>query len=208
MDVSWAVRSVRAAVFAVVCVLLATAGHTLATGSAPPLWVDAAGLLPVFAASAALAGRECALPGIAVTMLAVQGGLHLAFDAAGPADTPAHGAGMPLGTPMAPGMHMSMHLGGHAHAMTPHALGAHLAAALAASWCLRRGEAALWSLLRKAAAFAPALSSWWRGWRTAPLPSYAGPPRPRAHGRRPLRQALLRHALHRRGPPPGLPYPA
>lgn len=207
MGVSWTVRSVRAAVFAVVCVLLAAGGHTLATGSAPPLWVDAAAFLPVFAAGAALAGRECALPGIAFTMLVVQGGLHLAFGAAGSAyatDT-AGMTGMPMRmTGMPPGTYMT----GDARAMTSHALGAHLIAALAASWCLRRGEAALWSLLRKAAAaVVPALTAGWRGWRTAPLPSYARPPRPRAHCRRFLRQTLLRHAVYRRGPPLGSPYP-
>lgn len=193
MDVSWTVRSVRAAVFAVVCVLLAAGGHTLATGSVPPLWVQGAAFLPVFAASAVLAGRERSLGGIAVAMLVVQGGLHLAFDAAGPPGLPMPMAGMPQG----------MAMGDRSPAMTSHAVTAHLAAALVASWCLRCGEAALWSLLRKAVAFVPGLAAWWR---TAPLPVYAGPPRTRAHGRRPLRQVLLRHALSRRGPPPGSLY--
>ncbi len=190
VGVSWAVRSVRAAVFAVVCVLLAVGGHTLATGVVPPVWVDVAGFLPVFAGSAALAGRERSLLGIAVAMLTVQAGLHLAFDAAGP---PMHMPGMPQGVQMA----------SQPQAMTSHAIASHLAAALLASWCLRRGEAALWSLLRKAAAFVPGLAAWWR---TAPLPAYARPPRPYAHPRHHLRQALLRHALSRRGPPPGSPY--
>ncbi|WP_055495687.1 hypothetical protein [Streptomyces sp. TP-A0356] len=193
MDVSWAVRAVRAAVFAVVCVLLAAGGHTLATGAVPPVWADAAGFLPVFVVSTALAGRERSLPGIAVAMLLVQGGLHLAFDAAGPPDTPMRGPDMPA----------SMHMASQPHAMTPHAMAAHLAAALLASWCLRRGEAALWSLLRKAVAFVPGLAAWWR---PAPLPAYVGPPRPYAPRRRPRRQALLRHALSRRGPPRLAPY--
>ncbi|GAA3798490.1 hypothetical protein ACFQ0G_16275 [Streptomyces chiangmaiensis] len=192
MGVSWTVRSVRAAVFAVVCVLLAAGGHTLATGSVPPVGLEAAGFLPVFAVSVALAGRERSLLGIGIAMLVVQGGLHLAFDAAAPPVTPMHMPGMPHG----------MHMAAQPHAMTSHAVGAHLAAALAASWCLRRGEAALWSLLRKAAAFVPGLAAWWR---TVPLPAYGGTPLPYAH-RRPLRQALLRHALSRRGPPPGTPY--
>jgi hypothetical protein len=193
MDVSWTVRSVRAAVFAVVCVLLAAGGHTLAAGAAPPVWVDAAGFLPVFAGGALLAGRERSLPGIAVAMLLVQGGLHLAFDAAGPSAMPMRMPGMP------PGMHMAA----PPHAMTSHAVAAHLAAALLASWCLRSGEAALWSLLRKAAAFVPRLAV---RWRTAPLPSYTGPPRPHAHPRDLLREVLLRHALSRRGPPRTAPY--
>ncbi|MGW1159879.1 hypothetical protein ACWD5Q_26155 [Streptomyces sp. NPDC002513] len=193
VGVSWTVRCVRAAVFAVVCVLLAAGGHTLATGAVPAVWVDAAGFLPVFAGSALLAGRERSLPGIGLAMLLVQGGLHLAFDAAGPPDTAMRMPGMPHG----------MHMATQPHAMTSHAVAAHLAAALLAAWCLRRGEAALWSLLRKAVALVPRLVAWWR---TATLPAYAGLPRPYAHQRRPLRQALLRHALSRRGPPPAAPY--
>ncbi|OIJ94252.1 hypothetical protein [Streptomyces colonosanans] len=193
MGVSWAVRSLRAAVFAVVCVLLAASGHTLATGAVPPVWVEAAGFPPVFAAAAALAGRERSLPGIATAMLAVQGGLHLAFDAAGPPRTPMH----------MPGMSYGMRMDGPSHVMTSNALAAHLIAALLASWCLRCGEAALWSLLRRAVAFVPGLAAWWRA---APLPAYAGSPRQRTCGRRLVRQALLRHSLSRRGPPPSAPY--
>ncbi|POX51590.1 hypothetical protein C3488_11130 [Streptomyces sp. Ru72] len=193
MEVSWTVRSLRAAVFAVLCVLLAVGGHTLATGVVPPVWVDAAGFLPVFAAGAALAGRERSLPGIGLALLLVQGGLHLAFDAAGPVQMPMSMPGMAHGMPMA----------APPHAMTSHAIAAHLAAALLASWCLRRGEAALWSLLRKAAALVPRLAV---RWRTAPLPAYVRPPRPCARRRRLTGQALLRHAVHRRGPPPAAPY--
>ncbi|MFF3904811.1 hypothetical protein ACFYZJ_02165 [Streptomyces sp. NPDC001848] len=196
VDVSWAVRSLRAAVFAVVCVLLAVGGHTLATGAVPPVWVDAAGFLPVFAAGAVLAGRERSLSGITLAMLVVQGGLHLAFDAAGPARMPMDMPGMAHAMPGMPMAALS-------HAMTSHAVAAHLAAALLASWCLRRGEAALWTLLREAAAVVPRLAL---RWRTAPLPAYVRPPRPHAHRRRLPGQVLLRHALYRRGPPPAAPY--
>jgi len=196
MSASPMIRSVRAAVFAVVCVLLAAGGHALATGAAPPVWLDAAGFLPVFAAASALGGRERSLAGIGGAMLAVQGGLHLAFGAAGP-----HGA---MAAHM-PGMAHGMNMGHHPHALTSHAAAAHITAALLASWCLRRGEDALWSLLRKAAAFVPGLAAWWR---TAPLPAYADAPRPYALRPHPLRQVLLRHALSRRGPPTGSPYPA
>ena len=47
MRASPAVRSLRAAVFAALCVLLAAGGHTLATGTAPPVWTQAAGFVPV-----------------------------------------------------------------------------------------------------------------------------------------------------------------
>ncbi|MFJ3821705.1 hypothetical protein [Streptomyces nodosus] len=230
MGASWAVRSVRAAVFAVVCVLLAAAGHTLATGFAPPLWVQAGGFLAVFTVGTALAARERSQFGIGAAMLVVQGGLHLAFDATGPPDVPTppamhlpglstetHGAGLHaamhseglhaamhmMGTPMT-GMSMAamppgMPLAAPSHGMSAPAVVAHLAAALVASWCLRRGEAALWSLLRKAVAFVPGLAAWWR--TAAPLPGYALPTGPFAPRRHPLRQTLLRHALSRRGPP-------
>lgn len=192
MGVSWAVRSVRAAVFAVVCVLLAAGGHALATGAVPPVWVDAAALLPVFAAAAALAGCERSLLAIAGAMLTVQGALHLAFALAGPSHAP-----MRL-----PDVFHGMHMACEPCATAFQAVAAHLAAALLASWCLRCGEAALWSLLRKAVAFVPGLVAWWR--RTAP-PARVGPPRPYARRRHPPRQALPRHALTRRGPPPGAP---
>ncbi|MEU8695921.1 hypothetical protein AB0C67_47945, partial [Streptomyces sp. NPDC048665] len=84
MSVSWAVRSVRAAVFAVLCVLLAAGGHALATGAAPPVWVQVAAFASVFAAGCLLGGRERSLAGIGVGTLAAQGGLHLGFHAARP----------------------------------------------------------------------------------------------------------------------------
>ncbi|MFE6484227.1 hypothetical protein ACFVGN_15000 [Streptomyces sp. NPDC057757] len=188
MSASLAVRSLRAAVFAVLCVLLAAGGHGLATGEAPPLWADGAGVLALFAAGCLLGGRERSLAGIGGGMLAAQAGLHVGFGAARPRMAmDMHGA------------HMTHH-----HAMTPHATAAHLAAALLATWWLRRGEAALWSLLRRAVTLVPGLAAWWRG--------PAGPSDTRARWNavcgnaaepRPLRQALLRHAVSRRGPPAG-----
>ncbi|MFD1658717.1 hypothetical protein ACFSL4_10960 [Streptomyces caeni] len=194
MGVSWAVRSVRAAVFSVVCVLLAAGGHALATGAVPQVWVDAAASLPVFAAAVALAGRECSLRAIAAAMLTVQGALHLAFAAAGPSHVPMR----------MPGMSHAMHMACAPCVTASHVVAAHLAAALLASWCLRRGEAALWSLLRKAVTFVPGLVAWWR--RTAPPPVCVGASRPHGRRRHPLGQALPRHALTRRGPPPVAPY--
>jgi hypothetical protein len=191
MRASLAVRSLRAAVFAVLCVLLAAGGHGLATGEAPPLWADGAGVLVLFAAGCLLGGRERSLVGIGAGMLAAQAGLHLGFEAARP--------------PMAMHMH-GTHMT-HQHAMTSHANAAHLAAALLATWWLRRGEAALWSLLRRAVTLVPGLAAWWRV-RTEP--SHARAHRnvvgPNTAEPRPLRQVLLRHAVTRRGPPAGLVY--
>ncbi|KPI23477.1 hypothetical protein OK074_7075 [Actinobacteria bacterium OK074] len=208
MSASPVIRSIRAAVFAVVCVLLAAGGHALATGAAPPVWIDGTAVLPVFAASYALGDRERSLTAIAGAMLTVQAALHLAFDAATPR-TPAppathpHTVTMPPMPGMPSGFRMVSPHAALAHALTAHAMAAHLVAALLAAWCLRCGEAALWTLLRKAAAFVPGLVAWWR---TAPLPSYAETPHPCTPGPPPPTRPLLRHALSRRGPPTGTPY--
>lgn len=204
MSASPAVRSLRAAVFAAVCVLLAAAGHGLATGAVPPWWADGAGFLVVFAMGWLLGARERSLPGIGAAMLATQAGLHLGFDAT----RPSAGGGMAMA-----GM---AHMSGHAmapmrqsQAMTPHAVAAHVVAALVASWWLRRGEAALWSLLRWAAvALVPGLAAWWRD-APAPQPVRStGRPGRTTADTAPLRQLLLRHAVSRRGPPSAIPYPA
>ncbi|MFF4895149.1 hypothetical protein [Streptomyces sp. NPDC001068] len=228
MSASPAVRSLRAAVFAAVCVLLAAAGHALAMGRMPPLWADAAGLVAVFGPVRALAGRERGLPEIAVGMLLTQTGLHFGFAATTPTPPGTMSmagmstAGMSTAAMSAPHMsaaHMSMgHMRMHgdamvamaqrypqAHALTAHATLAHVLAALVASWWLRRGEAALWSLLRRAVALVPGLAAWWRD---APLPSPAtGPRRAPAGPARPRRLRALRHAVSRRGPPAVIPYP-
>ncbi|MEU1408999.1 hypothetical protein ABZ471_43245 [Streptomyces sp. NPDC005728] len=214
MSASPAVRSLRAAVFAAVCVLLAAAGHGLATGAVPPLWADAAALLVVFVPACALGGRERSLPGIGAAMLLTQAGLHLAFDAAGRTTGPGRTHLMSR-TAAVPGHTMAaipghgtaaMHAHATAHAATvhAHAMAAHLLAALVASWWLRRGEAALWSLLRRAVALVPGLVAWWRG---APLPLPAGRAPSVPVGPAPPRRTALRHAVSRRGPPAPIPYP-
>lgn len=72
---------------------------------------------------------------------------------------------------------------------------------------LRRGEAALWTLLRRAVAWMPGLVVRWdvrRGLCVAPVA--VGFVHGIAGELRPTRQVLLRHAVHRRGPPTGIPY--
>ncbi|MFC4504324.1 MULTISPECIES: hypothetical protein [Streptomyces] len=213
MSASPAVRSLRAAVFAAMCVTLAAAAHGLATGEAPPLRADGLGFLAVFAAGWLLGARERTMPGIGAAMLAAQACLHTAFGAARPGGA-ARSMAMP-GMRMAthPHAHLNQHVHQHANyhvqahgltaAMASHATAAHLLAALAASWWLRRGEAALWSLLRRAIAFLPGLAAWWRG-TPAPLPVPSL--HPAAPAPAPSRQPLLRHAVSRRGPPAPVPY--
>ncbi|WP_406428982.1 hypothetical protein [Streptomyces sp. NBC_00147] len=187
MKVSWAVRSLRAAVFALLCMVLAVGGHVLATGVPPPLWVDGAGLVPLFVTGCLAGGRERSLAGIGGGMLAAQAGLHIAFDRARTGSITMRGMR---------GMRMPQHA--PHHAMSSHAVGAHLIAALIASWCLRRGEAALWALLRRAAALVPGLAAWWCA---RPLPRCASPVGVYASRPRCVRHALLRHTVTRRGPP-------
>ncbi|MGW2748222.1 hypothetical protein [Streptomyces sp. NPDC001450] len=204
MSASPAVRSLRAAVFAAVCVLLAAAGHGLAMGDMPPLWADAAAFLGVLALGWALGGRERSLPGIGTAMLLTQAGLHIAFDAAHRSGGDGRAHAMRMAS--MPGHSMvAMHAHSTAHVTTAHATLAHLLAALLASWWLRRGEAALWALLRRAVAFVPGLVAWWRD---APLPAPVGRVLSLPAGPEPSRRPTLRHAVSRRGPPAPIPYPS
>ncbi|MFB7761618.1 hypothetical protein ACWD33_24045 [Streptomyces xiamenensis] len=89
----------------------------------------------------------------------------------------------------------------------------HLLAALATGWLLRRGEAALWQLVRLATRVAAAHLPWPLAVRLTHLlygaarPVPYGPAVPRAD-RYPAAAKpptlLLAHSMHRRGPPPGL----
>lgn len=73
-------RLTRAALFAAVCVVLAAAGHTLASGGRTiPLWALAAGWFAVFALVVPMAGRERSWAGIWVTLLGGQLVLHSLF---------------------------------------------------------------------------------------------------------------------------------
>ncbi|NNN34499.1 hypothetical protein HLK59_29895 [Streptomyces sp. S3(2020)] len=205
MSASLGVRSLRAAVFAVLCVLLATGGHVLAVGVAPPVSAQGAGGLAVFVAGLLLGGRERSLAGIGGGTLAAQGGLHLAFGAARPHPGAVPRAGMVMhGMRMAPHPHA---LAPYIHASAPHATAVHVAAALLLTWWLRRGEAALWSLLRWAVAFVPGLVAWWRaaeGFRG--VPGGLEPVRPVGDRTWSPLRVWLRYAVRRRGPPAGMSY--
>ncbi|WP_164992346.1 hypothetical protein [Streptomyces sp. L2] len=72
-------RILRAAVFAAVCVVLAAAGHTLASCATVPLWTLGAGFLGSLVLVAPLAGRERSLPGIAALLALGQTVLHTLF---------------------------------------------------------------------------------------------------------------------------------
>ncbi|SEN41487.1 hypothetical protein SAMN05216267_100513 [Actinacidiphila rubida] len=74
-------RLLRAAVFTAVCVVLAAAGHSLASGRSVPVWSLVLGWLAVFAVVAPLAGRERRMPAIAAVLAVGQLTLHAVFNA-------------------------------------------------------------------------------------------------------------------------------
>lgn len=206
-------RLLRAAVFTAVCVVLAAAGHSVASSRSVPVESLVLGWLAVFAVVAPLAGRERRMPAIAAVLAVGQLALHAVFNAgqlcAGAVTGTAVGqAGLdpsaPAGAPGAmPGMSATMMPQAMAHSLCspPMVLG-HLLAAVVAGWILRRGEAALWRLARGASGLAALLRRAFTllSGLTAWVPSSDAacpPPAPRARHR----TVWLRHTLARRGPP-------
>ncbi|MGG2464043.1 hypothetical protein ACO0M4_30405 [Streptomyces sp. RGM 3693] len=199
MRASMVLRSLRAAVFAVVCVTLAAAAHSLGCRQTPSLWVEGVGLAAVFGLGYLLGMRERSLKGIAGAMGVVQVGLHALFDATAPPAGPPAG-GMPGMAMSAALHHPAMTMLSH-HGESGRAITAHAAAALVASWWLRRGEAAVWSLLRQVAALVPGLVAWWRAAGASQRRPSDVRVRQRDARKGWARQLLLRHAVIRRGPP-------
>ncbi|MFJ7911865.1 hypothetical protein [Kitasatospora sp. NPDC096204] len=245
---AWDLRLARAVPFALVCTLIAAAGHSLAGGGNVPPTALALGFAAVLAFAAVCGGRERSLAAIAGALGAGQLGLHFLFHGFdGAMSGMHHGGAGPLTVPQVAGrlicnearpgtlvglpggsspeqLVSSAGLDPHAFAtvpwwqaglfgMTPSMLVGHLGAALVAGWWLRRGEAALWRLLRVAAA--AAREHWAAPLRTVfalvaallrGLFGEAGPARRfGARGGESLLPAgaVLRHSVVRRGPPCG-----
>ncbi|MFF7974226.1 hypothetical protein [Streptomyces sp. NPDC007905] len=218
MTAGWCSRTVRAAVFAAVCVLLAALGHVVMSGQHVPGWVLTGGLAVTGAAGWSLAGRERGLPLIVTVVVAAQTVLHEAFSLAQPAATG------PAAMDMGP-MHMDsaardamgsmggMSTGAMDHMPhTGHSLGggstsfamlaAHLLAALLCGLWLAHGERAAFRVLR---AMAARLAAPLR--LLLALPVTPDRPRPRVrrrHSRRTPRLLLLVHSIISRGPPAGI----
>ena len=217
MTAGWCVRTIRAAVFAAVCVLLAALGHVLTSGSHVPPWAPAAGLAVTAAAGWRPAGRERGLPLIVTGMVAAQTVLHQAFSYARPAsgasqdpaaaDLSGMGA-MDMGSMRMSSMGMSHHARlGHSVNGTDGGssscgmLGAHLLAAVLCGLWPAHGEKAAFRILRAVA-----------GRLVAPLRLLLAPPLTPDRTRGPVRRRrsdraprllLLVHALTSRGPPAG-----
>ncbi|MFD8720069.1 hypothetical protein ACFV2H_19155 [Streptomyces sp. NPDC059629] len=209
MTAGWCARTIRSAVFAAVCVLLAALGHVMMSGSTVPGWALAAGMAVTAALGWALSARERGLPLVASAAVGAQTALHSGFSAAQVWTTRT----IPMGAMRmdAAGDMASMHMG-PAHADPVEYLGfgtggtastgmlaAHLLAALLCGLWLGHGERAAFRILRALA-----------GRLVAPLrlllalPVTPERPRPRLRRRRSDRAPrllLLVHAITSRGPP-------
>ncbi|MEU5594347.1 hypothetical protein [Streptomyces sp. NPDC020298] len=225
MAAGWCTRTVRAAVFAAVCVLLSALAHTMMSGAAVPWWALSAGAVGAGGMGWALAGRERGLRLIVTAVVVPQAVLHWSFslaqsagqptaraDAVGDTGDPPMGS-MDMGSMQPHPMRMdhSIHLGSGAPAGIEHWLSgtsmlgmyaAHLVAALLCGLWLGYGERAVFRLLRAVA-----------GWLAAPLrlvltlPALPRPPRilrRRRRSRRVPRRLHLVHAITSRGPPAAL----
>jgi hypothetical protein len=209
-------RLMRAAVFAAVCVALSAIAHGCASAQNLPVWALAAGWLGIFAVAAQLAGRERSLPGIAGLLLCGQLALHALFSLGQWHTATAHEGhrhpapmdGMPAGHMAGAGPSPGEALYHAMGSAVPMLLG-HIAAAAAAGWLLRRGDAALWRVVRLSARAAQAhvfplrtalalVRALLTGLHGAPVPRSAParvPKEPRAGS------VLLQHCVVRRGPP-------
>lgn len=85
-------RAVRAAMFAAVCVLLATVGHLLMSGTPLPGWAIGVALVGTAAFAWSLARTERGLLAVTTVVIATQAALHAGFSLAGS-----------LGRPLPPG---------------------------------------------------------------------------------------------------------
>ncbi|WP_155055986.1 hypothetical protein [Streptomyces blattellae] len=79
MAAGWCSRTVRAAVFAAVCVLLAALGHALMSGAQVPAWTLAAGVAGTGGVGWCLAGRERGLALVVTVVVVTQAALHQAL---------------------------------------------------------------------------------------------------------------------------------
>ncbi|MEU9886174.1 MFS transporter [Sphaerisporangium sp. NPDC051011] len=126
-------RLARSAAFTVVCVSLAVLGHRAAGGSGPASWAVAGGAAAVTALATIIAGRERSPQTVIGFLVGTQVFLHLLFGAAS-------GDGSELQVHLGHGQSLGADLG---------MVIAHLTATLITGWWLARGEAALWSMLRR-----------------------------------------------------------
>jgi hypothetical protein len=210
MTVGWGLRTTRAAVFAALCVLLATLGHVLMSATSVPWWALVPAAVVTGGTAWCLAGRERGLLLVSSVVVAAQTALHEWFSYAQELSAPAMSAslgGMADGTPSlghraAPG-HMDH--GGHpVHSLPPgpsatdaagaldpltgmgHTIGGMSSSGMLAAHLLAALLSGLWLAYGERAAFR--LLRAVAGWLAAPLrlcPALPAPPhRPRLLARR------------------------
>ncbi|MFV0132370.1 hypothetical protein ACLGIH_03750 [Streptomyces sp. HMX87] len=179
MTAGWCSRTVRAAVFAAVCVLLAATGHVLMSGVPVPWWAMVAGAAATGGTALWAAGRERGPLPVGSATVAAQAALHASFSLAqavarpgppgsgslgrrwldhllcapaGPAPAPAHS--MDHGTAAAHAVHPAGHLdalGTSAH--MDHGTGGMSSAGMLAAHLLAALLCGLWLAHGERAAF-------------------------------------------------------
>ncbi|MFC9246505.1 hypothetical protein ACFT7S_21680 [Streptomyces sp. NPDC057136] len=191
-------RTLRAALFAAVCVVLAAVGHSYMSGHDIP----AGALLAAFATTGAIGwlggGRRRGAVAIGGGLIAVQTALHMIFAGTQPQTMPSRPSMPHSGVG---GMEAEMSMAGSGGHGDGGMLAAHLLAAVVCALWLARGEAAFFALARTvdALAFTP-LRLLLTAVRLPDAPQLPSGARTRArnslsHG------VVLAHSLSRRGPP-------
>ncbi|WP_147465190.1 hypothetical protein [Streptomyces sp. 1114.5] len=213
MDIGPVTRTLRAAVFAALVVLLAGLGQVLVTGRALPLGPMVAASAAVFTVAFALAGRERGYPAVAAVFLPLELGVSALFDLAQrscPSLPP--GAGHGLQPLLCGGGSLGGFLLGHGVSQQTGVLLLlllHSVIALAGAYWLRRADAALAGLARTVRMLGEFLhrhlpaAARWLLLLAAPVPArpVARVPFPRAsRALVPAEDVLVRPAV-RRGPP-------
>lgn len=219
-----ALRTARAAIFAVVCVVMAALGHAVMSGGSVSWQMLGAAFLATASAAWWLAGRQRGGAIVTGATVGAQLVLHLLFHFSQSVPLPrasmGHGAHGGAGSMSGdPGMNSvdgmrgmsgmegmagmaDAHMASAADGITPGMLLAHALAALVCGLWLWRGEAAAFRLGRTlaAAVYVPLrLILRLLGADALPLPTRRRPARPGAG--RALRAALLHYVVARRGPP-------
>lgn len=184
-------RSVRAGVFATACVGVSAGGHAAMSSHELPWAGPLVGFALVFVCAWGAAGEERGLGAICGWMLWGQLALHVLFSyvQSGHSGAAEHAMDGPEAAA----------IGAADQGTGPGMLAAHILAALVSAWWLRRGEAALFALLRLIAAFLlPLLLVL----RLSPAHRSPRPSRRRPDSGNPRRATRnLRHIVVLRGPP-------
>jgi hypothetical protein len=217
MTVGWGCRTLRAGVFAAVCVLLAALGHVTMSGSSVPWWALAAGAVGTGGVGWSLAGRERGHALIVTIVVVAQAILHETFSLGQSAAASTNMGSMNMGSMDTGSMRMDAmdmagmgHMGSGSTRHLGHGMGgnasfgmlaAHLLAAVLCGLWLAYGERAVFRILRAAAT---RLAAPLRMLLALPvLPRRPSVRVRRDSSRQSLSRLLLSHAITSRGPPTG-----